>query len=90
MNGDWIALGAWIAAPVLGLIGLLAARIWERTPRQTMGQSVFWLCLASVALVTISHLACSGDWVSGGLTFSLMAVGAAVDLDGTPKPDVNY
>jgi hypothetical protein len=78
----WVA----IAIQMIGLVSVVAARMWPQSPGQTWCQCFFFLSLAGVGGATMFALASgSGSWVSSAAILSLMSVGATLDLRRTSE-----
>ncbi|WP_425617505.1 hypothetical protein NA78x_001183 [Anatilimnocola sp. NA78] len=71
-----------IALQLLGLASVVLARLPRRCPIAcTCFRTLFFGCLIGLAVATMVAIeAQSGTWAWCGTTFSLMAVGATLDL----------
>jgi len=66
---------------VLGLISALATRLSAQACGSKASQSVFFVCLAMVAISTVMMVgARSVCWMTSGVTFSLMVLTAVWDF----------
>jgi len=71
---------------VLGLISAFATRLGRRTSGVNLIQRVFLVCLATVALSTVTMVGVrSVCWMTSGVTLSLMVVTALWDVGREAK-----
>ena len=66
-----------------GVFSTLAARLSENSTSQLFGQRMFlasWGLVGAAAACSLCCGAASGYWLSSGFTFSIMALGATLDL----------
>lgn len=97
-NGFWernmIAIPeAWmfvagITVQALGLASVAVARLTSPGPNQKLSQRMFFGCLCGVAGVALANLGMGDEmWLSSGVTFSLMVLGAVVDFGAEPTAE---
>ena len=74
-----------LALQLVGLASVVLARLPCQCPlKSTCCRALFFSCLLGVAVATMFAIqANSGSWAWCGTTFSLMAVGATLDMRST-------
>ena len=71
-----------VAVHALGLASMFLARLQRLQGGQALCHSSFFACLLIVAAATLFTIVTRSDWwVWSGTVFSVMAVGATVDLN---------
>ncbi|QDU27257.1 hypothetical protein ETAA8_23440 [Anatilimnocola aggregata] len=79
---DPMLFWATLALQLVGLVSVVLARLPRRCPLQcACFRTLFFGCLIGLAVATMVAIeAQSGSWAWCGTTFSVMAVGATLDL----------
>jgi hypothetical protein len=82
---DPVMFWSMVALQLVGLASVVLARLRCQCPfKSTVCRVLFFGCLLGVAVATMFAIqAGSGSWAWSGTTFSLMAVGATLDMRGT-------
>jgi hypothetical protein len=83
----WCALSLTIST--LGIVGLLACRLTEKSDCSAVCQLLFFAAMLLVAGATLASLALhSGLWVFSGVTLATMAVGGTLHTGSATASDL--
>ena len=85
MNGfdPIVVLGLFVAMQIVGIASACAARLFEGTPREILGQRFFLLAMLLMGMATLASLSFgSGCWLACSATLAFMVLTVVYNFQG--------
>jgi len=81
LEREWVVVSVALSVQILGLIGVLMARLSQRADASRLCAVIALTCIVLVGICTLSTMeTCGHSWLTFATTLPLMAVGATLDM----------